>query len=168
MYSITNLVDTKNVFAVLHYIGAPGAEPNTQADQGAQNLLQEFELAALINPGAPGGNAPADRSIDLDFGMEVKNGRLMVSLANLSQVICAYLSSLISFSIQWEFNGISYLPPDLPTLLNIIANGFSSPDNFTTTEHTFVIDRNEVVELVIHGSPNGIFFASRAPPLELT
>ena len=47
------------------------------------------------------------------------------------------------------------MPPDLPTLLNIIANGFTSPDNFTTTEDTFVIDRNEVIELVIHGSPNG-------------
>uniref|UniRef100_A0A8H8CKY3 Laccase n=1 Tax=Psilocybe cubensis TaxID=181762 RepID=A0A8H8CKY3_PSICU len=125
-------LDTRNVFAVLHYIGAPDAEPTTQADQGAQNLLQEYQLAALINPGAPGGSAPADRSIDLDFSMEVKNGRLM-----------------------WEINGISYLPPDLPTMLNIIANGFSSPNNFTTTEHTFVIDRNEVIELVIHGSPNG-------------
>jgi hypothetical protein len=49
------------------------------------------------------------------------------------------------------------LPPDLPTLLNIIANGFTNEANFTTTEHTFVIDRNEVIELVIHGSPNGAF-----------
>ncbi|KJA25106.1 multicopper oxidase [Hypholoma sublateritium FD-334 SS-4] len=125
-------LDTNDVFAVLHYAGAPDAEPTTQADVGVQDLLQEFQLAALVNPGAPGGSAPADRSIDINFGMQVKNGRLM-----------------------WEINDISYLPPDLPTLLNIIANGFTSPDNFTTTEDTFVIDRNEVIELVIHGSPNG-------------
>nr|BAU94254.1 laccase [Pholiota microspora] len=125
-------LDTDDVYAVLHYAGAPDAEPTTKADVGVQNLLQEFQLAALINPGAPGGNAPADRSIDLNFGMDVKSGRLM-----------------------WEINDISYLPPDLPTLLNIIANGFTSEANFTTTEHTFVIDRNEVIELVIHGSPNG-------------
>ncbi|KDR65767.1 hypothetical protein GALMADRAFT_260110 [Galerina marginata CBS 339.88] len=131
--SDNNNLDTNNVYAVLHYAGAPNAEPTTQADQSVQNLLEEYQLAALENPGAPGGSAPADRWIDLNFGMEVKNGRLM-----------------------WEINDISYLPPDLPTLLNIIANGFTSASNFTTTEHTFVLDRNEVIELVIHGSPNGV------------
>ena len=74
-------VDTNDVFAVLHYAGAPDAEPTTQADVGVQNLLQEFQLAALVNPGAPGGSAPADRSIDINFGMQVKNGRLMVRRA---------------------------------------------------------------------------------------
>ena len=74
-------VDTNDVFAVLHYAGAPDAEPITQADVGVQNLLQEFQLAALVNPGAPGGSAPADRSIDINFGMQVKNGRLMVRRA---------------------------------------------------------------------------------------
>lgn len=74
-------MDTNDVFAVLHYAGAPDAEPITQADVGVQNLLQEFQLAALVNPGAPGGSAPADRSIDINFGMQVKNGRLMVRRA---------------------------------------------------------------------------------------
>ncbi|KAF9482102.1 laccase 16 [Pholiota conissans] len=125
-------LDTKNVYAVLHYSGASDAEPTTKADVSVNNLLQEYQLAALVNPGAPGGSAPADRSIDLKFSEQVKNGKL-----------------------TWDINDISYLPPDLPTLLNIMANGITSEANFTATEHTFVIERNEVVELVIHGSSHG-------------
>lgn len=71
-------MDTDNVYAVLHYQGAPDAEPTTQADQSVDNLLEEYQLSALENPGAPGGSAPADRSIDLNFASSVINGRLEV------------------------------------------------------------------------------------------
>lgn len=71
-------MDTDNVYAVLHYQGAPDAEPTTEADGNVDNLLQEYQLAALENPGAPGGSAPADRSIDLNFASSVVNGRLEV------------------------------------------------------------------------------------------
>ncbi|KAF8155428.1 laccase 16 [Crassisporium funariophilum] len=125
-------LDTRNVYAVLHYSGAPNADPTTQADQGPNNILEEYQLAALENPGAPGGNAPADRSIDLNFSQDVTNGRL-----------------------EWTINGIQYQSPDLPTLLNIIANGYSTESNFTRPEHTFVLAPNQVIELVIHGSSHG-------------
>lgn len=36
-----------------------------------------------------------------------------------------------------------------------MANGFTTESQFTTAEHTFVLNHNEVVELVIHGSANG-------------
>ncbi|KAF5327067.1 hypothetical protein D9619_004662 [Psilocybe cf. subviscida] len=129
----TNL-DTNNVYAVLHYQGAPNAEPTTDAEDGVDNLLQEYQLAALENPGAPGGSAPADRSIDLNFASSVVNNRL-----------------------EWTINGIQYESPDLPTLLNIIANNYTQESNFTTPEHTYVLNQNDVIELVIHGSPNGMF-----------
>jgi len=58
--------------------------------------------------------------------------------------------------MQWTINGIKYIPPDLPTLLNIIANNFTVESDFTTSEHTFVLNRNDVIELDIHGSLNGI------------
>jgi len=74
------LVDTKNVYAVLHYDGAPNAEPTTNAEDGVSNLLKEYELAPLENPGAPGGSAPATRSIDLQFTRTVDNNHLAVSL----------------------------------------------------------------------------------------
>jgi iron transport multicopper oxidase len=56
---------------------------------------------------------------------------------------------------QWTINGIRYESPDLPTLLNIIANNFTTESQFSTSEHTFVLNRNEIVELQIHGSADG-------------
>lgn len=76
-------MDTDDVYAVLHYAGAPNAEPTTQADMSVNNLLQEYQLAPLVNPGAPGGSAPADRSIDINFMKQVTNGKLMVRCFSL-------------------------------------------------------------------------------------
>ena len=56
---------------------------------------------------------------------------------------------------MWEINGISYTPPDLPTLLKIV-NGATTVANFNISEHTFVLVDNEVVQLNIHGSDHGI------------
>ena len=35
-------VDEENVYAVLHYDGAPNAEPTTRADRDPENVLQEY------------------------------------------------------------------------------------------------------------------------------
>ncbi|KAJ6469202.1 laccase [Mycena vitilis] len=91
--------------------------------------LQEYQLKTLIDPGAPGGDAPADHVIDLQFGTAGPG--------------------------LWQINGISYVPPTLPTLLNMI-NGGDTAANYTKAEHTFILKANEVVELRIHGSANGI------------
>ncbi len=62
-----------NVFAVLHYEGAPDADPTGAPDFAAKknNQLQEHLLVPLFNPEAPGGAGPADHSIDLKFQEEV-------------------------------------------------------------------------------------------------
>ncbi|KAJ6481559.1 laccase [Mycena vitilis] len=91
--------------------------------------LQEYQLKTLIDPGAPGGDAPADHVIDLQFGTAGPG--------------------------LWQINGLSYVPPTLPTLLNMI-NGGNMSANYTKAEHTFILQPNEVVELRIHGSANGI------------
>ncbi|KAG5651439.1 hypothetical protein H0H81_008643 [Sphagnurus paluster] len=124
-------LDTKKVYAVLHYDGAPAADPTTSPGSGSGTLLQEHLLAPLENPGAPGGNAPADRTIDLRFTRNT-NGQT-----------------------EWTINDIRYESPDLPTLLNIIANGFSVESDFTPHENTFVLANNKIIDLVIHGSANG-------------
>ncbi|KAF7352053.1 Multicopper oxidase [Mycena venus] len=131
------LLDKENVKGILRYAGAPIADPVTSAlvspvaldNGGSAGMLQEFQLATLINPGAPGGSAPADHVIDLDFDA-AGNG-------------------------IWEINGIVYTPPDLPTLLKII-NGATVASDFNVSEHTFILTQNEVVELRIHGADHGI------------
>ncbi|KAJ7253449.1 laccase 17 [Mycena rebaudengoi] len=122
-------LDKDNVKAILRYAGAPIADPTNKFALLKTNELEEYKLKTLIDPGAPGGSAPADHVIDLDFGTAGKG--------------------------EWEINGIVYTPPTLPTLLKII-NGATTADNFTSPEHTFILAQDEVVELRIHGSANGI------------
>ncbi|KAJ7018209.1 laccase [Mycena alexandri] len=134
---MSNTVDKQNVKGILRYAGAPIADPVTSAlvspvalkNGGSAGMLQEYQLATLINPGAPGGSAPADHVIDLDFDA-AGNG-------------------------IWEINGVVYTPPDLPTLLKII-NGATVASDFNVSEHTFILTPNEVVELRIHGADHGI------------
>ncbi|KAF8918129.1 laccase [Mucidula mucida] len=131
----TNL-NGDNVFAVLHYEGAPDADPTGAPDFAAKknNQLQEHLLVPLFNPEAPGGAGPADHSIDLKFQEEV-NGTTGDRI--------------------WTINGLSYISPDLPTLLNILSNNFTGMSSFAPNENTFVLNFNETVELVIHGSAGG-------------
>jgi hypothetical protein len=50
----------------------------------------------------------------------------------------------------WEINGIESTPPDL-TLLKII-NGATIASNSNVSQRTFILTKNEVVELRIHGA----------------
>lgn len=61
-------MDTSNVHGVLHYNGAPSAEPTTSTLPILGTKLEEYLLRPLENPGAPGGSSPATRRIDLEFG----------------------------------------------------------------------------------------------------
>ena len=67
-------VDTENVYAVLHYAGANANEPTTSPGTGGGTLLEEYNLKTLVNPGAPGGSAPADHIIELAFTRDNNNG----------------------------------------------------------------------------------------------
>ena len=61
-------VDGDNVFAVLHYEGAPDTDPKGDARKAFKkgDELEEHLLVPLFNPEAPGG-ATADHIIDLKF-----------------------------------------------------------------------------------------------------
>ncbi|KAJ7583561.1 laccase [Mycena floridula] len=131
--TLKHSLDTDNVFAVFHYEGAPDADPKAKPDLSAKGvLLEEFQLRPLDNAPAPGGSAPADHVIDLKFGEDTSTG------VN-----------------HWFINDISYVPPQFPTLYNIMENNFTMASQFTVDEHTFVLAANETVELVIHGADHG-------------
>jgi hypothetical protein len=67
-------VDEDLVYAVLHYDGAPSGAPTTDEDDDPSNVLQEHQLAALEDPGSPGGNVPADRVFDLSYSRDTGGG----------------------------------------------------------------------------------------------
>ncbi|KAF8903804.1 laccase 17 [Mucidula mucida] len=129
-------LDGDNVKAVLHYEGAPDAEPSGKRDLVAlkKNDLEEHLLVPLFNAEAPGGSGPADHVIDLHFTETVND---------------------TTGSRIWTINDKSYIPPDLPTLLNIMANNATGMGDFGPNENTHVLKYNETVELVIHGSAGG-------------
>ncbi|GLB41487.1 putative multicopper oxidase family protein [Lyophyllum shimeji] len=136
-------LDTEKVYAILHYAGAPAGDPSTKPGSPSGTLLEEHLLAPLENPGAPGGNRPADRTIDLNFQRD-----------NDGQT-------------EWTVNGIRYESPGVPTLLNVIANGFTTEADFKPSEHTFVLNKDQIIDLVIHGSANGHTHACSIPtPVE--
>ena len=63
------------------------------------------------------------------------------------------------------FNGIQYHSPSTPTLLQILG-GATNPGDFTTSEHTLVLNHNEIVEIHLHGSANGKSLSSRYVTLD--
>ncbi|KAF7346709.1 Laccase 16 [Mycena sanguinolenta] len=111
-------------------------EGETAVEEGVEKVVEEeVETASpsssrsLFDPGAPNGANPPDRRLNLTFNSP-GNG-------------------------VWQINGEVYVPPILPTLLKVI-NGATFADDFNTSEHTFVLQPNEVIELEIHGSDHGI------------
>jgi iron transport multicopper oxidase len=124
------IVNPDNVFAVMHYDGAANADPTDSPGSASGTVLEE----SLLRPLEPSNalKPVADHIVDLNFGRDTDdNDRL-----------------------QWDINGIKYESPDLPTLLKIL-NGAREESDFTRSEHTIVLRRDEVVELRIHGSANG-------------
>ncbi|KAF8594746.1 laccase-4 [Ceratobasidium sp. AG-I] len=125
-------LDATDVFAVLHYDGAPDAEPTTEQGTAiGTNALVEENLHALINPGAPGGSAAADVVVNLAIGRTTIDG-----------------------SAAFTFNGIQYKSPSLPTLLQILANNATNNADFATSENTIALPFNKTIELVITGGAN--------------
>lgn len=116
------IVDATNVFAVLHYDGAPDAEPTTEQGTAIGTALVEENLHALINPGAPGGSDPADVVVNLAIGRTTING-----------------------SAAFTFNGVQYKSPSLPTLLQILANNATTDADFGTSEHTLTLPFNKTI-----------------------
>jgi iron transport multicopper oxidase len=39
-----------------------------------------------------------------------------------------------------------------------MANGFTTENQFATSEHTYVLNRNDIIELHVRGPGNGIAF----------
>lgn len=129
--------DSINVNAVLHYEGAPNAEPTSPPPTNLTGvLLDESLLIPVFNASVPGQPfiGGADKVFNLTFGAGVDAVR------------------------GWGFNlnGIRYDPPTVPTLLQILS-GARNDSDFTQNENTRVIKRGDVVEISITGFPEHPF-----------
>lgn len=112
--------------AILRYVGAPVAEPNTTSTITA--LLNETNLHAFENPGAPGTpvlGAPDVLAMNLQF---------------------AFNLTTFHFSV----NGVTFVPPTMPVLLQILS-GAQSPSNLLPTGSVYPLPPNKTIEISLPG-----------------
>nr|AGY56172.1 laccase 4 [Volvariella volvacea] len=108
--------------AILRYKGAPIAEPRGLGLQNSDNRLREPDLHPLFNPGAPG-LAHVDGA---DINMVINIG---------------FIQSAGRFTID----GTSYVPPDVPTLLQILSG---TPASSLLPSGSYIaLPPNKVVQL---------------------
>ncbi|KAG6877681.1 hypothetical protein C0993_005101 [Termitomyces sp. T159_Od127] len=105
--------------AILRYAGAPDADPVTPMTLGPLNpiALVEANLRPLVSEAAP---SPA---VNLTLNLVVTAGKA-----------------------QWNVNNVSYLSPEVPTLVKVL-DGANSAADFNITENTFIIPENSVIQI---------------------
>ncbi|KAJ8508845.1 hypothetical protein ONZ45_g8915 [Pleurotus djamor] len=110
--------------AILRYQGAPIAEPSTVETTPA-NPLFEYNLHALADAAAPGKPVPggADVNINLDIVFDDVN-------------------------ILWKINGVSWVAPTVPVLLQIMSGTYDVHD-LAPTGSIYDIEAGQVVELTM-------------------
>ncbi|KAG2742572.1 multicopper oxidase [Suillus brevipes Sb2] len=129
-YWVRNLPNTANASfeggtnsAILRYVGAPQVEPAT-VNATSTNPLQETNLHALINPGAPG--IPGYGNADINLNLQV-------SVDNASNFL---------------INNVTFTPPTVPVLLQILS-GTQDPTQLMPNESVIILEANKVVELTL-------------------
>ncbi|KAJ6540213.1 laccase [Mycena vulgaris] len=107
--------------AILRYVGAPEVEPTTVNVPGPK--LDDGLMHPIASEG-PGnlGSAPADLALTL----------------NVAQPTPPF----------FEINGISYLSPSLPVLLQLLS-GASKPQDFLPSEQVILLPSNSIIEINI-------------------
>ncbi|KAJ3902727.1 laccase [Lentinula edodes] len=105
--------------AILRYSGAPVADPVTT--QTSANLLQETSLVPRENPGAPGNATANGVDVDLNLVLSFVGGR-------------------------FEINGVSFVPPTVPVLLQILS-GATTAAELLPSGSVYTLPLNSVIQL---------------------
>ncbi|KAG6897166.1 hypothetical protein C0992_003672 [Termitomyces sp. T32_za158] len=105
--------------AILRYAGAPIADPLTPMTLGPlnPNALIEANLRPLVAEAAPTPN------VNITLNLVVTAGKA-----------------------QWNVNNVSYLSPEVPTLVKVL-DGANNAADFNITENTFIIPKNSVIQI---------------------
>ncbi|KAF9446426.1 multicopper oxidase [Macrolepiota fuliginosa MF-IS2] len=110
--------------AILRYKGARNVEPTTVNVPGHKLLDQEMHPIAQEMPGKLG-DGPPDVAITL----------------NIAQPNPPF----------FDINGISYISPSIPVLLQILS-GAKQPQDLLPSEQVFVVPRNALIQVTIPGT----------------
>ncbi|KAF5378072.1 hypothetical protein D9615_007511 [Tricholomella constricta] len=110
--------------AILRYKGAPNVEPTTTNTPGPKLLDQQMHPIAQEGPGKLG-SGPADVPITL----------------NIAQPNPPF----------FDINGISYISPPVPVLLQLLS-GAAKPQDLLPSEQVFILPKNKLIEVSIPGA----------------
>ncbi|KAL0568792.1 hypothetical protein V5O48_013189 [Marasmius crinis-equi] len=105
--------------AILRYAGAPEEDPVAPMSSGPANpnALVEANLRPFEAEAAP------TPDINITLNLVVTAGKA-----------------------QWNVNNVSYLAPEVPTLVKIL-DGANSSSDFNVTENTFILPANKIVQV---------------------
>ncbi|KAI0923401.1 hypothetical protein AcV5_008963 [Taiwanofungus camphoratus] len=115
---------TPNGMAVLRYVGAPSAEPQTK-QIASTNPLVETNLHPLTSPAAPG--VPSLGSADININLEF----------NISQ-------NRAFFTV----NGVEYISPTVPVLMQILNGSYTAQD-LLPAGSVYTLARNKTVQVTM-------------------
>jgi iron transport multicopper oxidase len=120
--------DGQRNLAILRYVGAPITDPTTTQSPNVNPLI-ETNLSPLTNPAAPGN--------------PVVGGADVVLTMNLSFDATAF---------AFDVNGVSFKPPTVPVLLQILS-GAKSAQDLLPAGSIYSLPPNKVIEINIPGLP---------------
>ncbi|KIK45200.1 multicopper oxidase [Suillus luteus UH-Slu-Lm8-n1] len=123
---IPNSNGTYTGTAILRYKDAPKAEPTT-VNTPPKLPLQETNLHALINPGAPG--TPRYGNADYNYHFEV----------SVNHTVAGY---------KFYVNNVTFQSPFVPVLLQIL-NGHRHASELLPHGSVYLVEANQVVELTV-------------------
>ncbi|KAF7300190.1 Laccase 2 [Mycena kentingensis (nom. inval.)] len=107
---------------ILHYEGAPDAEPTGPMTEGPQGdaviPLNDWELVPLVPETPP--------PFDVEFN---------------------FVTSRTPGLAEWNINNISYVEPGIPTLVRIFDQDVVGQGDLGQKENTFVLPKNKVVQI---------------------
>ncbi|KAF5386387.1 hypothetical protein D9757_006713 [Collybiopsis confluens] len=111
-----------------YWINAPfvGGDPTRNLNQNAtlSRAILRYAGAPAADPTAPMSLGPAAADINITLNLVVTAGKA-----------------------QWNVNNVSFLAPDVPTLMKILDGANSSAD-FNVTENTFILPANKIVQVI--------------------
>lgn len=110
--------------AILRYRGAPAKDPITSQGPNMKPL-KETDLHPLTNPGAPA--APNIHGADIRINLNL-----------------AFNATSVLFSI----NGVTYVPPTVPVLLQILS-GAQTAQDLLPPGSIYTLPRDKIVEVSI-------------------
>ncbi|KAF6760802.1 laccase [Ephemerocybe angulata] len=116
--------------AILRYAGAPNADPVSTETPSVQPLREE-NLHPLTNPAAPGQPIQGGADVNLNFHQEFDFNAFV-----------------------FKMNGVSFTPPSVPVLLQILS-GAQQAQDLLPTGSVYSLPPNKVIELSIPGTIAG-------------